>query len=336
MNPAAAPGAFAPPASSLRVRLIMGHMPGDIRLLSPGGKLEWDKCRFDLNPEHSDPADFAIVLYNARPRDRFPCALENTLFIAAEPLAKKVYPHRYYQQFYHILDTHTLSQHPRVIETALCLPWHVGLDLKTGSYRFGYDYLATLPDPSKENRISVVCSDAAFTEGQRRRLQFLHALKQRLGDRLVHYGRGFESIADKLDAILPHRLHLALENSESPHYWTEKLTDAYLGWAFPMYVGCPNLEDYFSANSFVRLNPMKPDDAAARIKAKLDAPASAEENAAIAEARRRVLSEYNPFAWCARWAQQLYRPGPRQQLTLRSHKAFRPFPQGWLYRLRGN
>jgi hypothetical protein len=42
-----------------------------------------------------------------------------------------------------------------------------------------------------------------------------------------------------------------LENSQSPHYWTEKLTDAYLGWAFPLYVGCPNVGDYFAKESFL-------------------------------------------------------------------------------------
>ena len=32
-------------------------------------------------------------------------------------------------------------------------------------------------------------------------------------------------------------------------YWTEKLGDAFLGFALPIYYGCPNIFDYFSADS---------------------------------------------------------------------------------------
>jgi hypothetical protein len=208
------------------------------------------------------------------------------------------------------------------------------LDLQTGGYRYGYDYLTALACPAKENRISVVCSDAAFTPGQRLRLEFLRAVKQRLGSRLVHYGRGFEPVRDKLEAILPHRLHLVLENSESPHYWTEKLADAYLGWAFPLYVGCPNLDNYFPPATFLRLNPQDPDAAAAHIAALLESPLAPGEQAAIADARNRVLNCYNPFAWCEKFVRQFHQPAPERMINIRSHKAFRSFPRGWLYRLR--
>jgi len=37
-----------------------------------------------------------VVLGNARPYDRFIAAPQNTLFIAGEPLAKKLYPQAFY------------------------------------------------------------------------------------------------------------------------------------------------------------------------------------------------------------------------------------------------
>jgi hypothetical protein len=319
----------------LSVRVIMGSAPGDFARLTPGGNLRWGNCQFEFNPAHAGTADFAVVFYNARACDRFVCAPANTLFIAGEPPAKKTYPVKYYRQFYHVVDTHNQTGHPRVKESALGLPWHVGLDLQTNSYRYGYDYLSELPSLEKSNRISVVCSDAAHTEGQRRRLAFLRALKAKLGDQLIHYGRGFEPIRDKLEAIAPHRFHLVLENSESPHYWTEKLTDAYLGWAFPFYVGCPNLSDYFSADAFVRLDMNAVDAAVQQIRGRLATPMTAAEREAIAQARLRVLNEYNPFAWAARWVEKFYQAAPAGNLIVRSHKAFRPFPRGWLFRWRG-
>jgi len=317
------------------VRVNMDCAPGGMELFTPGSSLRWGRCRFDFNPDEGGRADFAVVMGNARPRDRFVCAHQNTLFIAGEPLSKKLYPQSFYRQFGHVVDSHAESRHPNLHVSALGLNWHVGLDRGSNSYRYGFDYLSALTCPDKQNCIAVVCSNACKTEGQRQRLALLDGLKQRLGERLVHFGRGFEPIDDKMDAILPYRFHLVLENSVLLNYWTEKLADAYLGWAYPVYLGCPNVGDYLPQDALVSINDMDVDAAAARIAALLDAPLSTQQEAALAEARNRVLNVYNPFAWAAHWAEHLYQPGlPEKSLTLRSHKAFRSFPRGHLFRLR--
>lgn len=319
----------------IRVRVNIDHAPAGLQMLLPGGAARWGDCQFDINPVSGGETDFAVVLWNARPFDRFDCAPQNTLFIAGEPLQKKVYPAAFYRQFGHLVDSHDASRHPGLHVDALGLNWHVGLDYAAYGYRYGYDRLAVLAPGEKQNRIAVVCSNASKTEGQRRRLALLDRLKQRLGDRLVHYGRGFEPIDDKLDAILPYRYHLVLENSVQPNYWTEKLADAYLGWAFPVYLGCPNVADYLPAEAFVSINDRSADAVAALIADLLDAPPDARRDAAVAEARALVLNRYNPFAWAAHWAERLYRPDlPRQTVTLRTHKAFRRFPLGLWFRLR--
>jgi hypothetical protein len=323
------------PAPSLRVRVHMDCAPDGMALLTPHASLRWGRCQFDFNPAPGGRADFSVVLGNARPLDCFHCAPENTLFIAGEPLSKKLYPQAFYRQFGHVVDSHAGSRHPHLHVGALGLNWHVGLDRSTGGYRYGYDHLSALACPDKENRIAVVCSNASKTEGQRQRLALLDGLKQRLGDRLVHFGRGFTPIDDKMDAILPYRFHLALENGVEPNYWTEKLADAYLGWAFPVYLGCPNVGDYLPADALVSINGQSVDAVAARIAGLLDQPSDAAREAALAEARQRILNVYNPFAWAAHWAEQLHRPNLAEtRLTLRSHKAFRGFPRGHLFRLR--
>lgn len=318
----------------LLVRINMDHAPGRMELLTPGGSLRWGRCRFDFNPEPGGRADFAVVMGNARPVDRFMVAPENTLFIAAEPPTKKVYPKAFYHQFSHIVDTHALSGHSAVEVTTPGLCWHAGLDRRTNSFHYGYDHLKSLPVPEKINRVSVVCSDAAFTPGQRLRLDFLHRLKAKLGERLVHYGRGFEPIDDKMTAILPNRFHLVMENCELPNYWTEKLSDAYLGWAFPFYVGCPNLTDFFPQNEFLRLDPRNVDEAASLMIRMLDTESTYEETSVIDSARRRILDTYNPFAWCARWVEKFHHDASEKKVIIRSHKAFRAFPRGMIYRLR--
>ena len=317
------------------VRANMDCAPGGMELLTPGSSMRWGDCHFDFNPPAGGRADYCVVMGNARPSDRFIVAPQNTLFIAGEPLAKKLYPKSFYRQFGHVVDSHAQSGHPRLHVGALGLNWHVGLDRTIGGYRYGYDYLSALPCPNKENRIAVVCSNANKTEGQRQRLALLEGLKHRLGERLVHFGRGFQSIDDKLDAILPYRFHLVLENSVLPNYWTEKLADAYLGWAFPVYLGCPNVADYLPQDGFLSINDQAVDTVAAHIAALLDAPLSTERLAAIGEARSLVLNRYNPFALAAYWAERLYQPGlPEKWVTLRSHKAYRTFARGYLFRIR--
>jgi hypothetical protein len=321
--------------TELRVRINMDCAPGGMELLTPGKTLCWENVRFDFNPAEGGHADFSVVLGNARPRDRFTVAPGNTLFIAGEPLSKKMYQQAFYRQFGYVVDSHAESRHPHLFVSALGLNWHVGLDKRTNSYLYGYDYLTALPSPEKQNRISVVCSNADKTEGQRQRLLLLDGLKQRLGDRLVHFGRGFEPVEDKMDAILPYRFHLVLENSVLDNYWTEKLADAYLGWSYPVYLGCPNLAEYLPGKASLSINNLDVDAAADRIEKLLAVTLAPEQINALEEARSRILNVYNPFAWAAYWARRLYKPGlEERQVTLRSHKAFRSYLRGYLFRAR--
>lgn len=321
--------------NQILVRINMDCAPGGLEFFTPGGNLRWHNCNFACNPEPGGRADFSVVLGNARPYDSFTAAPANTLFIAGEPLSKKVYPRAFYRQFGHVVDSHDRSRHPHLHVSALGLNWHVGLDHAAHCYRYGYDHLAALACPDKENRIAVVCSNASRTPGQRQRLALLDALKQRLGDRLVHFGRGFEPVNDKMDAILPYRFHLVLENSILPNYWSEKLADALLGWAYPVYLGCPNVGDYLPAAAVSAIIGLDADAVARRIEVLLDAPLSATQQSALAEARDRVLNVYNPFAWAAHWAERLYQPGlVEKTATIRTHKAYRSFLRGYLFRLR--
>ena len=323
-------------SAPLRLVVDMEAAPRGIERLAPHGSTRVGRWEISVNPAVDAPADYWIVFANARSRARRLCAPENTLFIAGEPAEKKTYPHRFYRQFHRIVDTHTGSRHPRIELSAPRLCWHVGLDESSRSYSKGWEELSQLAAPvSLENRISVVCSDAAHTPGQCRRLAFLAALKVRLGDRLVHFGRGFTPVEDKFTAIYGFRLHLVLENCVAEHYWTEKVSDALLGWAHPCYVGCPNLTDYFSKDSFTALDVNDPAAAAGLIAARLDRPVEESERTAVAGARDRVLNAHNPFVTWAAWADRFYDAGAAvRPHVVWSHKAFRPGLGGLIFRVR--
>ena len=307
----------------LNIRVTLACAPGGMAHFTPGQTLRWGRCKFSINPSGEGDWDFWIVFANAIEIEKANVAPGNTLFIAAEPPAKKTYPRRFYRQFAHVVDTHNGSRHPNLEVGMLGMFWMVGLNWDGMNYEYGYDFLSEMPRPKKQNKVSVVCSSTAKTEGQKARLRFLEALKKELGDDLVHFGKGFELIDDKMDAISPYRFNLVLENSQSPHYWTEKLTDAYLGWAFPFYVGCPNVDDYFSSESFHAIDMGDVSRAAKEIRGFLSRPESAEEVEAINEARHRVLNPYNPFSRFDHWVNKFHKDGEKRYVTIETAKRFR-------------
>jgi hypothetical protein len=290
--------------------------------------------RILYNPPRGTECDFWIVFSVVRDREWMRCAPQNTLYLAGEPPSKKIHPEAFYAQFARVVSLHPADPHPAVEVECPCLNWHVGLDHRTHTYRIGHADLQKMPPPPKERKISVVCSSLRTTPGQRRRLALLDALKQDLGDRLVHFGRGFEPIGDKLDAILPYAAHLVLENEQTPHYWTEKLVDAYLGFAHPFYLGAPNVGDYFPSASFTVIDADQPESAAVAIRRFLESGTD-HPSEAVCTARERVLDRYNFFSNAVRLASRHFRPAATaDHLEIWSHKAFRPFPKNLLFRWR--
>jgi hypothetical protein len=76
-----------------------------------------------------------------------------------------------------------------------------------------FDDLRDLGSFPKTKLASVVCSSQTITAGHKLRIRFIDKLKARLGDDVDIYGRGFNPIADKWDAIAPYKYHIVLENS---------------------------------------------------------------------------------------------------------------------------
>mgnify|MGYP001472321342 CR=1 FL=1 len=107
--------------------------------------------------------------------------------------------------------------------------------------------------PKKEKLISVFCTDKEFTEVQKVRLNFVKKLKYVFGDDLDWYGTDLQ-INTKYDGIAKYKYHLVLENQINNNFISEKLYDSFLGDSYPIYAGAPNLDKYFSKNSFTPIN----------------------------------------------------------------------------------
>jgi hypothetical protein len=191
------------------------------------------------------------------------------------------------------LYTETAPADGELVNGTLRLPGHPAVPWQVTRT---YDELSAMSPPEKTRPFSVVTSNLAALPGHRARLRFL----ARLHDlpELDMFGRGIRPLADKWDGVAPYRYSLAIENTIVDHYWTEKVADCFLAWTLPIYAGCPNLEAYFPAESFVRIDLDDP-DAPRQVAELVRSDARERRLEAIAEARRLVLERYQLFPFIA-------------------------------------
>ena len=145
--------------------------------------------------------------------------------------------------------------------------WYYGLG-KTR--RLSVDDMIAAPPLAKTRMVSTICSSKSHGHTlHRKRLKFSFELKRFLPE-LDLFGHGIRPMDDKAEALDPYRYHVAVENHRSPHHWTEKLADAFLGCTLPFYFGAPNAADYFPPESFVAIDIDRPEETAARIRAAIE------------------------------------------------------------------
>lgn len=290
----------------------------------PGTPGHWENTQYALDCAPDFEADW-LVIYDgwSTPDLLTQVPRERRILITGEPESFHRYQDAYLAQFGRVITTQRCIRHPGVIHTQVGMNWFVGVRFDfngpQGSYHpvLGFADLAADPPP-KTKLCSVVSSTKAVTAGHRQRLEFVLRLKEELGDLIDVYGRGFQEVADKDEALASYRYHIALENSSHPDYWTEKLADPYLRQCFPIYSGCPNLHDYFPEGSWLSIDVGKPDESIARIRAVLKSDLDRERASALAEAKRRVLWEHNVFALLERTYRRLEtsEAKPPQRVTL--------------------
>ncbi|MEO1045680.1 MAG: glycosyltransferase family 10 [Pseudomonadota bacterium] len=191
---------------------------------------------------------------------------------------------------------------------ALCPTWTVERN---------YDYLRTNHVTEKTHLLSWVTSNASIMPQHRYRLRFLQKLKQSTLP-LDLYGRGFSPIADKWNGIAPYRYSIAFENAFMENYVTEKIMDCFVAETMPLYVGAPNVTDFFPKESMVIIDPDDPD--IIRILEDIVHSDRYKKNRdAILEAKRIVLEECNTTARIARFVSS-YKAAPLPKKPIRIYR----------------
>lgn len=124
-------------------------------------------------------------------------------------------------------------------------------------------------------------------------------LKEHFQERLDWFGRGVQDLGSrKLSGLADYRYHLVIENGSLPHYWTEKIADAFVANCFPFYWGAPNIGEYFDTDSFAPLDLKDHAGAIARIEAAISDDRWTKSQTALAAAREKVLFSYRPYQTC--------------------------------------
>lgn len=289
---------------------------------TPGGTGRWEEFEFVFSPT-SEAVDGWVVYDDLqRPLEQL-CPAENTLLITGEPASVRRYRSRFTSQFSQIWTAQDDMRHPRVTYRNEGQPWHYAMHpSQAHQAALGYDQLSSIACPAKPKLLSVICSTKQITADQRQRIEFTRILQAELGDQVDVFGRGRREMTDKADAIWPYKYHIVLENDHSHHFMTEKMTDAFLGWSFPIYFGSDEAHHRFPEGSFAAIDIYQPQQALAIIRDLISSSTYEAARPAIARAREAVLVKHNLFAMLANyWREHLSQsPASLTKLLPKSHR----------------
>ncbi len=260
----------------------------------PGSANQWGDCRFTFDPDERR-YDWLVVYDEMNSDEKLACHKNNTILITSEPSSIKIYGKNYVSQFGHVLTSHEkwAISHPGKIYSQPALKWYYGEGQNRG---ITYDQMVDNPPLNKTKLISTVCSSKQqWHTLHKTRYDFTQKLKKIIPE-LDVFGRGVKLMDDKAEALDLYKYHVAVENYIAPHYWTEKLSDSFLGCTLPFYYGAPNIAEYFSEESYIPIDIFSPGAAAEIIRKAIADNEYDKRLPYILEARKLVLEKYNLFA----------------------------------------
>jgi hypothetical protein len=308
----------------MQIKVSMSFPAEPIERQTPQRSGVWKDCSFSINDPSASECDYWVVLEGLTQPESATVRAGKTVLFTMEPPDAKTYPKSFLRQFDVVISSHRGLLHHDVRHEYQALPWHIGLDRGArgahgeDGFRCAIDYDAfrKMGYPDKPKMVSAICSIADALPGHRRRNHFIEQMRHTCQIELDIFGRGIRPVADKWEAIAPYQFHIVLENSSVPDYWTEKLADSYLGFSYPLYWGCPNIDRYFPKESYIQIDIDRPDEVIKLICALGMAGLSDERRGAMLEARRLVLEHYNTFEVVRRTCQSLS-SSPQRRISLR-------------------
>jgi hypothetical protein len=255
----------------------------DLMHQTPGNAGVWQDIKFLL--ETDQPTDYVVVL-NYPSQDILVRSRPGRIWaIMQEPPTEFLKrSHRGDLSYSRVYTSDVRLRGAKYVHSHPALPWHVNRS---------YDYLKSADIPHKLKDISWVTSNQTVLQGHRDRMFFLQSIRDSLNFDL--FGRGFEPVEDKWQALAPYRYSIAVENFSNPFYWSEKIADCFLSWTMPIYYGCSKIMEYFPAESMIAIDIHRPQESLEIIHNAIRSQHWKKNLDAIRFARELILDRYQFF-----------------------------------------
>jgi hypothetical protein len=101
----------------------------------------------------------------------------------------------------------------------------------------------------KTKLVSCIVSEKTMSQGHRLRLEIAQQIAQ--SGQVDMYGKAFNYIPRKIDGLKDYMFSFAMENDCYASYFTEKLHDCLLTGTIPIYLGAPNIGDFYNLNGII-------------------------------------------------------------------------------------
>jgi len=292
------------------VRIIKNWSEPDMFRQTPNSLGVWKNVYFTT--DNISDVDYVIVLNYSNVDVEVNTYPSNVWVVMQEPYIKgffdwMVEKHSIYAK---VFTHHIFSNKSKYISSYPMLVWHVNKS---------YDELKSIAIPGKTKNISWITSNLQHFPGHRNRMEFLERVKQSELE-VDLFGRGIKFIEDKWDGLAPYKYALAIENSSSKDYWTEKLADCFLSYTLPIYYGCANLEAYFPKDSFIKIDINKPEEAFEIIRNAIQNKEYEKRFDAICEARELILEKYNFFANISNEIEKNKTIGKKEHIVIKAYR----------------
>ena len=290
----------------LKIKLSIPGFSNNINVSQFVGNLEntYQNCQFYVNNSDVDAVDFWFVIDDLQlEKESAVVDPDHIYFLTAEQIHTLGYysspnKSKFLDQFSKIISSYDIYRENAEYDIPF-LGWMInanhGPSIMAETNR-DVNWLKNLSNLEKTRTISVFCSQKTITPEHMARYKFVKSLKEHFGDTLDWYGNGVQSIPEKWDGIAPYKYHIALENQSRHNIISEKIYDSYLGLAYPIYWGAPNLDEYFSKESFASIEILDWRSAIKVIEKILIEDKWEEKLPALIDAKSKVLEDYNVFS----------------------------------------
>tara|TARA_B100001939_G_scaffold345837_1_gene363334 strand:- start:344 stop:1375 length:1032 start_codon:yes stop_codon:yes gene_type:complete len=248
-----------------RIKVSIPGQPDNLSFDQYIGNKEnrFKEYEFYINQDIENP-DYWFILESMN-RSSETCFInpENIIYLNYETSYPKDYFLNKYMQSYMNQFALKYSCYANVdssyISTVPFLPWLINSKNDFSAYSYNkkdLDYFKNLSSLKKDSLISIICSNKAYTDDHKARLNFTYKIKEHFQNDLDWFGNGVHEINTKWDGISKYKYHIVLENESRNNLISEKLYDSYLGLSYPIYYGAPNVLEYFPKNSLTKIDIM--------------------------------------------------------------------------------